>query len=139
MSMASSATTSNVVRLPTAARRKVQQPMNAAGRAARKAFRDEAPWPGKLIFPGQRQAMKLAEAIADLEPSAELELLIAVCSALDDATRLRVIELLAPRAVLGRKTAEQALAILRTTRMTVGEAVDFDNAWRQLNSSNERP
>jgi hypothetical protein len=125
-------TTTNVVRLPTAARRKVHQHCNAASRAARKALRDEAPWPGEFIFPSERAAMKTAELLADLKPSAELQLLTAICAALDDTARAKVIETLAPSVAAGRQTAEQALAILRTTRMTYGEMNDFDNAWRRL-------
>lgn len=131
--MAVPSTATNVVRLPAAARRKVQQPMNKVGRAARNALRAETPWPGEYIFPSIRQAMKQAELIADLQPSAELELLTALCAVLDDAARLKVVEALAPGVVTDRKTAKQALAILRTTRMTVGEAHDFDIAWRRLN------
>jgi hypothetical protein len=126
-------TTANVVRLPTAARRKVQQHMNAGARAARKVLREETPWPGEFIFAGEREAMKTAELLADLNPSAELQLLTAICAALDDTARAKVIETLAPGAAAGRRAAKQALAILRTTRMTYGEMNDFDNAWRRLN------
>lgn len=125
---------SNVVRLPTAAPRQVKQPQNAAARNARRAYKAENPWPGEFLFAGQREAMKIAEAVAAVKPSVELELLTAICAALDNDTRAKVYETLAPRVVGGRETAKQALAILRTTHMTVGEANDFYNAWRRLNA-----
>lgn len=122
----------NVVRLPTAAPRQVKQPCNAAGRAARKALREETPWPGEHLFPGQRQAMKTAELLSELQPTPELELLTAICAALDDTARAKVVEILAPRVATGRRTAMQALAVLRSTRMTVGESNDLHNAMRRL-------
>ena len=125
-------------RLPTAARRKVQQPMNAAGRAARKVLRDATPWPGEYVFPSVRKAMKLAETVADVRPSVELELLVGICAALDDTARAKVIETLAPGVAVGRESAKQALAILRTTSMTVGEAHDLSIAMRRLNNPNGR-
>ena len=124
----------NVVRLPTAAPRQIKQPQNATARNARRAYKAENPWPGEFIFAGEREAMKLAEAVAEVKPSVELELLTAICAALDSDARVKVYETLAPRVVGGRETAKQALAILRTTHMTVGEANDFHNAWRRLHA-----
>ena len=46
----------NIVRLPTAASRQVRQPMNSAGRAARRAIREASPWPGEYVEPQIRQA-----------------------------------------------------------------------------------
>ncbi len=46
----------NVVCLPTAASCKVRQPMNSAGRTARRAIREASPWPGAYVEPQVRQA-----------------------------------------------------------------------------------
>jgi len=56
-----------VVRLPTAARRKVQQFHNKYSRAERARLRAESPWPGEYIYPGIRAQMPLAEAIVSAE------------------------------------------------------------------------
>lgn len=136
--MATPSTTTNVVRLPTAARRQVKQHMNAAARAARKVLREETPWPGEYIHFGEREALKLAAVVATVRPSVELELLRGICAALDDVARAKVVQNLAPGVAVGRQTAEQALAVLRTTRMTVGETVDFHAAWRRLHTPNGR-
>lgn len=130
--MAAAAHNTNVVRLPTAARRKVQQPCNAAGRAARKALKEACPWPGEYIYPTERAAMKTAEVLLEMHATPELKLLTALCAALDEAQRTKVLEVLAPRVVVGRRTAQQALAVLRTTNMTVGESLDLSNAMRRL-------
>lgn len=122
----------NVVRLPTAARRKVRQPCNAAGRAARQALREASPWPGEYIFPTERAAMKTAEALLEVDATPELELLTALCAALNEDQRAKVLEVLAPRVAVGRRPAQQALAVLRTTNMTVGERLDLHNAMRRL-------
>ncbi|BBC74403.1 conserved hypothetical protein [Altererythrobacter sp. B11] len=129
--MAEAALNTNVVRLPTAARRKVQQPCNAAARAARKAFREACPWPGEYLFPNERAAMKTAEVMRDMTATPELELLTAICSVLSEEQRAKVSESLAVRAI-GRGTAQQALAVFRTTSMTVGERIDLSNAMRRL-------
>lgn len=133
--MADSAISTNVVRLPTAARRQVKQVNNAAGRAARKALREENPWPGEFLYPAQRQAMKTAQTLIDLQPTVELELLSAICAALGDDQRAKVIEALGPGVVAGRKAAEKALAVVQSTKMTVGDSIYLSNAMRSLGAN----
>lgn len=119
----------NVVRLPTAPRNKVKQNHNRAARAERQKL---PRFTGEFIFPSEREMMKTAEALMEIQPSPELELLTAICSALDDETRAKVAAKLAPGFVVGRRTSVQAMAVFRSTRMTIGDSVDLDNAMRRL-------
>lgn len=121
-----------VIALPTSAARQVKQPCTAAGRAARKAYKEASPWPGEFIYPSEREAMKTAEMLLEMSATPEMELLTALCAALNDEQRTKVVEVLTLRAAVGRRTAQQALAVLRTTNMTVGEGVDLRNAMRRL-------
>lgn len=52
--MAKRPPTTNVVRLPTAARRQVKQQWNDSTRAARQALREACPWPGEYKLPADR-------------------------------------------------------------------------------------
>lgn len=126
-----SAPETNVVRLPTAATRKVKQPCNKSAHAIRNEMRKE--WPGEFIFPSEREAMKTASMLMDVHATPELELLMGICAALDDGQRTTVLERLAPRVAMGHRSAQQALALFRTTKMTVGESVDLTNAMRRMN------
>lgn len=122
----------NVIRLPTAAPRKVQRPSNRASRAAKRKLQEECPWPGEYLYPGQRKAMKTAELLMEVERTPELELLTAICSTLDDATREKVAAKLALRAAVGITSAEKAEAVFRSTRLTVGETLDLTNALQRM-------
>lgn len=129
--MATAAQSTNVVRLPTAPKRKVQQNYNRATRAAKANL---PKFPSEYVFPGIRAAMSTAETLIEMRQALtpEMELLTAICAALDDTARIKVAEVLAPGVVIGRKTAVQAFAVLRSTRMTVSESLDLDNAMRRI-------
>jgi hypothetical protein len=47
-------TRSNIIQLPTAAVRRVCQPNGRVAREHRAAFREENPWPGRYLWPAQR-------------------------------------------------------------------------------------
>lgn len=133
--MAKTSHNTNVVRLPTAAPRQVKQNHNKLSRAARA----ELPrFPDKYIYPSIRAAMPMARSILEMRESAatpEMELLTALCAALDDTARAKVAEVLAPGVTAGRRSAMQASAIFRTTRMTFGESCDLNNAIKRLRES----
>lgn len=57
-----------VVKLPTAARRMVQQPQNKEGRAARAALREQQGIAFDFRFPTEREAEKIARAIHPMTP-----------------------------------------------------------------------
>lgn len=121
----------NVVKLPAAAPRKVQQYYNRAARAGKA---DLPRHPAEFLYPSQRRALNTAAHLMELGQSLtpEMELLTAICHALDAETRDRIVEALTPGVVAGRRTAAQALAVVQSTRMTVGETVDLDYAMRRL-------
>lgn len=114
--------TTNVIRLPTAARRKVQQGCNRWTRAAREELREAQPWPGEYLPPGQRKAMPLAEILLHVEHSPELSLALAIAAELDEDTRLRVIGRIAKN---GSPFAREAIALVRAETATIGEKWDL--------------
>jgi hypothetical protein len=96
----------NVVLLPTASKRKVRQPSDAAGRNARMALRTAQPWPGQFVFPAIRTMEKQwadDRAALDALAAAGSATVIgaAIYAVLDEAQRARVRHMLASRAVAG--------------------------------------
>lgn len=125
----------NVAILPTAATRQVQQQWNKATRAARRALRDQHPWPGEYLLPGQRRAISRAQAINQVKQTPELRLAFAILASLDLESRKKVVERLAVEALSGSPEAQQALAIGQCASMTVGESVDMDFAFNWISAS----
>lgn len=123
----------NVVMLPTAAPRQVQQNCNRFGRAARAALRKACPWPGEYQHHQQREAMRKAEIIQETARTPEMLLVSLLLQTIDDEARRKIAEGLTPSVVFGDRTAVQAFAILQCSRMTVGEQLDLQRAQQQLN------
>lgn len=121
---------SNVVRLPTAAHRKVQQKCNRWSRAARKELREAQPWPGEFIDPRRRLALRKAETLVRVERTPALALALAMFAELDDETRLRVVGQLAR----GGATEEvrQAIALTEAVGLTWSEQWDLIWAMERL-------
>lgn len=128
--MASRFDNTNVVRLPTAAPRKVQQPHNKAGREARQALREASPWPGEYVFPCVRNAMPIAETLLRADRTPALVLATAIVQVLDEDTRLRVIGALARHGNV--EGVREALAVVRATELTVGEMYNLCQAMDYL-------
>jgi hypothetical protein len=123
-----------VIKLPTAARRKVQQPCNRQGRVARAAFRSANPWPGEFLFAGQREAISRAKVIRGAGGSPEMAVLTAILRALPQDIRDNVAAQFAAGATHAPKTiVRQAYEIIRLERMTIGEMVDWEFANDYLN------
>lgn len=122
----------NVTVLPTAAPRKVRQPQNRSGREARQALKEREPWPGQFLYPSEREAMERARQMASIAVTPELLLLSAICATLNDDQRCAVAIRLAFGVSIDSPPHLQAMAVLDTSRMTVGERVDFQNAQRRL-------
>lgn len=127
---------SNVVRLPTAAPRKVKQNY---GRAAIKARAALPHFPiERFEYPSVRSAIPVARELLAMRPNMtpELELMTALLNALDDETREKIRQHLIPAVVAERRSALQAMALLKSTKLTNGEFNDlyraFDAAWREL-------
>jgi hypothetical protein len=127
--MAGVASTTNVVRLPTAAPRKVSQHHNRNTRALKLSLPQ---FPGKYISPGVRAMLPVASALEDLRHTPELELLIAMCTALGDDARFRIEVFLREQILVGNRAASQALAGLRKAHMSIRESYDLWNAMDHL-------
>lgn len=116
-----------VVRLPTAARRKVKQNYNRQTREKTLPMRQQ--WPGRYIFPTIREKMKQAELIDSVKPSAALSLAMAIFMALDEDHRAAIESVLWVGAELGRHSHAQAHALLPKVT-TVGKQADLNAALR---------
>lgn len=119
-----------VVRLPTAAKRQVQNARYSAQRAAAIARRQE--WPGEYIHHGQREARKHAAELLAIEPSPALLIAAAIYAALDTTQRVAVMGKLAPDIVRGVPEAKQAFAVLRAMTLNIGQQLDLDRALRRM-------
>jgi hypothetical protein len=120
-------TRTNVVRLPTAAKRKVQQRNNKHYRALVPAMRAE--WPGKYIAPHVREKIPDAAALLLVERTPELLLSIALFEALSEEQRNQVrsqCEMLKYTSPAARGAA--ALIQIRT----IGDSVSLDAAMKLL-------
>ena len=117
----------NVVVLPTAATRQVQQPYNKAGRAARLALRAQQAETFPYKAHGVRQAEKRAAIIAKVEQTPAMILVHAVLSALDEPAKLKVIRTLAERAA-GSEAQRQAYEVANTMTLNFGQQWDLMNA-----------
>lgn len=122
----------NVVVLPTAAPRQVDNLRYAGQRRAARAARQAEPWPGEKLFPGQREAIRKAEVLRNIQQTPALLIVTALMGAMDDDTRRRVIEALAPGVAVGRDVSVQAVAAVQASRLTIGEQLDLDFAFRRL-------
>ena len=119
---------SNIVRLPTAARRKVQQGQLKADRLARDRFREDHPWPGDFRFGAVREAEKVALAISDVERTPGLRIAVAILQSIDAAQRGAVIAKLSETAGFGGD-ANAAFHIARLTGpISLGESLDIARA-----------
>ena len=113
----------NVVRLPTAAPRQVQQRWNAATRAARQALRDACPWPGEYKYPivRAREAEDAAKpSLAHIRRTPALVIAMAVfCTANEEHRRaaLAYAELL-DALHLSEATKDAVLLMEAATGMT---------------------
>lgn len=126
----------NVVRLPTAARRQVKQFHNKGTRAARKALREAHPWPGSYEHgPARAQRMEAerkAAILMGINQTPAMLLVHALLALLTDEQRGKIAEQLAGGAMAGRQAYLEALALIQTARMTVGEQCDLYRAIDKL-------
>jgi hypothetical protein len=116
----------NVVRLPTAAPRKVRQPTTKAARDARAALHAAAPWPGEYIFPSLREAYSRIEALRALPPSVAANLVRNIVDAPTSEECKSVLRIIKVGAACGDPLALEAKELLeRVTGSTIGEQNDF--------------
>lgn len=119
----------NVVVLPTAATRQVQQNYNRAAAAERKKLREERPWPvDRYAHPQLREARKRAAALREVEITPTLMVLLAMLGTTPREQRAAMIEQLAPAGGAARTAVE----IIRSTLLNVGEQMDLLRAQQEL-------
>jgi len=115
-----------VVRLPTAARRQVQQPCNKAGREARRAFKAAHPWPGEHIFPCHRDAMRGIRELRARPTTPAVSLARAIIDAREPGMSKAIMQIIDVSAKAGEPVAVEVMAILTTViGETVGAQSDF--------------
>jgi hypothetical protein len=122
---------SNVVRLPTAARRQVQQKWNRWTRAAKQELREACPWPAEYIAPGRRRALEDAKKIAGVDQTPALAIVLALVRTLDEGQFLRLIRDIAAN---GGPAAADAIALVNAQKLTVGRALDLQWALERVRS-----
>lgn len=122
----------NIVRLPTAAPRRVKQSWNRANREAAFQLREETAWPIRLKEPWTMEAEKVALAIVDAERTPALRIAVAILEAMDTAQRVAIVAKLGERAAAGGN-AFAAFQIARLTGpITAGEACDIKRALAEI-------
>jgi len=119
----------NVVPFPNAATRKVDNYRFADQRRAVLAARKESPLCARYLAPWERAADRLAQDLADIEQTPALLIVSAILRTLDADQYTRVLEQLAPGAILGRKPVMQAIATVKASRLCVGEQLDLYRAF----------
>ncbi len=109
----------NVAILPSASPRKIEQKCNKAMRAAATTLRDKHASRFGYRHPHVRNQIETAEALLELDKTPALEILVAMLSIMDRTEAEKIaLKLLANS---GSKSAQQALAIVRSRLMNVGE------------------
>lgn len=116
----------NVTVLPTAARRRVEQPCNAPGREARKALHAETAGRFPYRNPSIRAIEPLARALVEYGDSALALLLVSTLERLPREGRLEVVEQMS---AIDTEEGRRAYLIARTSVLNVGQEIDL---WREV-------
>lgn len=119
-----------VVRLPTAAPRKVNQPENREARVARKALREQTGWTA-YISPQMRLAKKRAAILDAAKQTPALIIVAAMLNLMPDTDRQAVADKLASMPLASDSYA-QALLLTTQSRMAFAEAFDLQRALCEL-------
>lgn len=118
---------SNVVRLPSAAPRQVQQRRNRFTRAVAAELR--AQWPGEYIHPGIRAKLPDAAALLCVERTPELLLVVAMFETMSEEQRAQVRAYFEP--LKHCNVAARGASVLIQLR-TIGDQVNLDAAMQLL-------
>lgn len=122
----------NVVILPTAPSRQVQQNYNRGAAAERKRLRDAHPWPvDRYVDPGMREARFRAKMLQEVQTTPTFFVLLAILDTVPREQRTAMIEKLAPAAV-GGGNPRLAIEIIRSTLLNFGQQWDLLRAQQQL-------
>lgn len=127
--MATAASITNVVQLPTAARRQVQQRWNKQTRHIAGELRKE--WPGEYLPPCIRAKLPDAELLLDNRLTPEQVAVMAIFETMEPEAKLRALNhlRLCAMAIAGTASAT-ALALLRPR--SFGDQVNLDAAMNHL-------
>ena len=109
----------NVVILPTASPRQVQQNCNKASRAAKHQLKYQHAERFPYCQPWIRKQQERAKVLADLSPTPELLIAAAIIKALPAAARAKVLDTLA--AQCHHKAGRTAFEYINISNMTVGD------------------
>jgi len=118
----------NVVRLPTAAPRKVDNNRFKEQRRAASVAREHSPFHERYVQPCVRAAMPDARLINDVVLSPALLIAEALLAHADPEMRAKIVAHLAPGAVVGSEAHQQAVAIIRRHKQCLGDKFAFDAA-----------
>lgn len=132
MARTNAAAAVNVVALPSAAPRKVNNYQFAGQRRAASEERKDSPFASGYRAPWEREADRLAQELAGIEQTPALLIVSAILRTMDAHQYARVVEQLAPGAVAGRAPAMQALATIKASRLCVGEQLDLFRAFDRM-------
>lgn len=119
----------NVVVLPTAAARQVDNYRYADQRRAGRALKDASPFNAGYLAPHDREADKLADVITAIKQTPELLILSAMLRTMEADAVAKVLEQLAPGAVAGSVAHAQAVATVKVSRLNVGRQMDLMRAF----------
>lgn len=122
----------NIVALPTAATRNVDNYRFAEQRRAVMAARQTSPFADRYRAPSERTADKLAAEVSTIEQTPALLIVSAMLRALDPAAITKVLEQLAPGADAGRPAHRQAVATVKASTLDLGEQFDLLRALDRL-------
>ncbi|AHE52813.1 hypothetical protein [Sphingomonas sanxanigenens] len=126
---------SNVVKLPTASPRKVQQRYNRESRAEMARLRTETQWPHKAEPPTIRIGRKRAELISRMDTGPDYLILMAILGVLTPGQQLEVRKALTAWATVRKgEMYEQALASVISHVGSFGERFDIQRALDEVRS-----
>jgi hypothetical protein len=122
----------NVIRLPTAAKRQVPQKRNRWTRAERCRLREEQGI-GRFQYspPYEREAVRKAEAIRSVSRTPELAILLAMLGVMDSCQRARIMDTLnrmVEKGGPGYEAASIAADLVSCTILTFAEKMDLERA-----------
>lgn len=122
-----------VVRLPTAARRKVCNCSNAAQANAGYAFRQANPWRGEHLFPSQREAARRIRELRAMTPGPAVNIARRLVDDVGSEEAHATLSLIKAALAQGDPIAREVHDLLeRTTGRTLGEHEDFVSALERL-------
>lgn len=133
LNQGAASTLSNIVRLPTAAARKVDNRRFASQRRAAIAASDSGPFADRYQTPRHREAVKLASDLMKIKQTPALILVSAILATMDAEAYTKVVGQFASGVASGRPAITQAFAALKASRLTSAQQMDLFRVFDRLN------